>query len=144
MVFGRFDLDPCSPTRDSRRAPVRAKVRFTEEEDALRLSWFGKVFMNPPYGRELSHWTSKAREEFLSGNAKTIVGLVPARTDTKWWHRDITAHATVFFLKGRLSFGKEGQSAPFPSALIIWSRGGKDIQGLRKQFPEAQVVDKPI
>lgn len=142
IVFGRFDLDPCSPTRNSRRAPVRAKVRFTEEDDALSLAWFGNVFMNPPYGRELSHWTAKANGEFLSGNAITIVGLIPARTDTIWWHRDIASQATVFFLKGRLSFGKGGQSAPFPSALVIWSRVVEWLEGLKEQFPEAQVVDR--
>ena len=54
------------------------------------------------------------------GNAKTVIALVPARTDTGWWHNDIAGQASIFFLKGRLSFGDGSQPAPFPSALIVW------------------------
>src|SRR5206468_3029517 len=53
-VFGVFDLDPCSPTSDKRRAPVRARLHFTPTDDGLNLPWHGRVFLNPPYGRELS------------------------------------------------------------------------------------------
>ena len=54
-VFGRFDLDPCSPVADRRGAPVKARVRYTREDDGLVLPWFGTVFVNPPYGRELPY-----------------------------------------------------------------------------------------
>src|SRR4029453_9193014 len=57
-VFGVFDLDPCSPSSNSRTAPVKAKVYYTEADDGLSLPWFGNVFCNPPYGRALRHWVT--------------------------------------------------------------------------------------
>ena len=104
-VFGRFDLDPCSATKDRRLARVKARTYFTATDDGLSLPWSGTVFLNPPYGRELRFWSAKARTEFELGNAKTVIALVPARTDTGWWHNDIAGKASIFFLKGRLSFG---------------------------------------
>jgi transcriptional regulator with XRE-family HTH domain len=83
-VFGGFDLDPCSPRKT--KPPVRAKVHFTAEDDGLSLPWRGVVFLNPPYGRTLGRWIAKARHEVESGNAKTAVALIPARTDTTYWH----------------------------------------------------------
>jgi transcriptional regulator with XRE-family HTH domain len=81
-VFGVFDLDPCSPTSNSRTAPVRAKVHYTEDDDGLSLPWFGTVFMNPPYGRSLSRWTAKASAEVEQGNTEVVIGLLPARPDS--------------------------------------------------------------
>jgi hypothetical protein len=77
------------------------------------------VFLNPPYGRELRFWTAKARSEFELGIAKTVIALVPARTDTGCWLNDIAWKASIFFLTGRLSFGDGSRPAPFPSALIV-------------------------
>jgi len=113
-VFGEFSLDPCSPTRHKRIAPVRAKMHFTAEENGLALPWFGNVFCNPPYGRALRHWVTKAYEESRCGNTQTIVMLIPARTDTKFWHQSIVGKAAIFFLQGRLKFGHAEQVAPFP------------------------------
>jgi phage N-6-adenine-methyltransferase len=123
-VFGTFDLDPCSPCGNSRTAPVRAKVYYTEADDGLSLPWFGHVFCNPPYGRALCHWVAKAYEESRCGNTQTIVMLIPARTDTKFWHQSIVGKAAILFLKGRLKFGNAEQVAPFPSCLVVW--GGSD------------------
>lgn len=139
-VFGRFDLDPCSPSKDRRRCRVRARVRFTVEDDALSLAWFGNVFVNPPYGRELGAWTAKARAEFESGSVDTLVALVPARTDTNWWHRDIIPFGTVFFLRGRLRFGDGQQSAPFPSALVVFGGNSEQIQSLSAVLPDSHLV----
>jgi hypothetical protein len=83
-VFGTFDLDPCSPTSDGRTTFVKAKAYFTETDDGLSLSWFGRVFMNPPYGRSIHHWTAKAEVE--QGNAEVVVGSLPARLDTRYAH----------------------------------------------------------
>ncbi len=131
-VFGEFDLDPCSPTRKKNAAPVKAKVRYTVEDDGLGLPWFGTVFLNPPYGRTLGHWTMKAKEEVAKGNAKIVVALLPARTDTSYWHRDIARSAHVFFLQGRLRFGEGRQAAPFPSALVAWGAASQEISALEE------------
>ena len=94
-MFGVFDLDPCSPTSNGHTAPVRANVHYTEDDDGLSLPWFGTVYMNPPYGRSLSQWTAKAKAEVEQGNAEIVVGLLPARPDTSYWHRDIAGSASV-------------------------------------------------
>ena len=143
-VFHRFDLDPCSPTADRRRAPVKAKVYFTADDDGLTVPWFGTVFMNPPYGRELRHWVKKGRDEVDHGNAHTVVALIPARTDTTWWHDYIASQADVIFLRGRLSFGQAGQSAPFPSALVIWSQRDELLSRLASVFPGVGVGERGL
>ena len=76
------------------------------------------VFCNPPYGRELPKWVKKCYEEFKQG--ATVVMLVPARTDTKWFHDYIYHEAEIRFIKGRLKFGDGKQSAPFPSMIAIF------------------------
>ena len=136
-VFDHFDLDPCSSSKDRRIARVKARAYFTAEDDGLSLPWSGTVFLNPPYGRELRFWTAKARSEFELGNAKTVIALVPARTDTGWWHNDIAGKASIFFLKGRLSFGDGTQPAPFPSALIVWGLSAEKAPILKSAIPEA-------
>ncbi len=138
VVGGAFDLDPCSPVRRGPGAPVRAKVRYTAGDDALSRPWRGRtVFVNPPYGRELGAWMAKAREEHLSGRAGLIVALVPARTDTRWWHESIAGAADVWMLRGRLSFGDGAMPAPFPSAIVVWGATTATRQGVGQAFPDA-------
>ena len=89
--------------------------------DALTCVWDGAsgggwIFLNPPYGRAIKSFMRKADEEAKQG-AK-IVALVPARTDTAWWH-DYCIHYEIRFIRGRLKFGGSKNSAPFPSALVI-------------------------
>lgn len=108
-----FTLDPCA-------TPENAKCSryFTPFDDGLKQSWAGEaVFMNPPYGREIGRWVQKAYQEVRSG-AFVVVGLVPARTDTAWWH-DYCMKGEVRFLRGRLKFSGGGP-APFPSAVVVW------------------------
>lgn len=109
--FG-FDLDPCA-------LPDNAKCAryFTPDDDGLAQSWVGRVFMNPPYGRTIGQWMRKAFESAQAG--ATVVCLVPARTDTAWWH-DYAARGEVRFIRGRLKFGNAKTSAPFPSAVVIF------------------------
>ena len=80
------------------------------------------VFMNPPYGRDIKLWVKKAYMESLNG-AKVLC-LIPARTDTSYWHDYIFPNAKdINFLRGRLKFEVGGISkdpAPFPSALILF------------------------
>jgi phage N-6-adenine-methyltransferase len=136
-VFGAFDLDPCSPTSNGRTAHVKAKVYYTQDDDGLSLPWFGRVFCNPPYGRALCHWVTKAYEESRCGNTETIAMLIPARTDTKFWHQSIVGKATIFFLQGRLKFGGTKQGAPFPSCLVVWGGSDEVITAIEAALPEA-------
>src|SRR5215831_8922269 len=98
---------------------------------------FGTVFMNPPYGPSLSLWTAKAKAEVEQENAELVVGLLPARPDTHYWHRDIAGSASVFFLKGRLKFGGTKQVAPYPSCLVVWGASDEIIVALQAVCPEA-------
>jgi phage N-6-adenine-methyltransferase len=136
-VFGTFDLDPCSPFAHRRRAPVRARVHFVPGDDGLTLPWFGTVFVNPPYGRVLRSWVEKAHSEVGKQRAGTVVALLPARTDTRWWHEHVAHQADVFILRGRLAFGAGDQAAPFPSALVLWGATDELRAAMRTAFPEA-------
>lgn len=109
--FG-FETDVCA-------LPSNAKCArfFTPEIDGLTQDWGGVCWMNPPYGRAIGHWMRKAYESSQCG--ATVVCLVPARTDTAWWH-DYAAKGEVRFLRGRLKFGGAKNSAPFPSAIVVF------------------------
>ena len=94
---------------------------FTETEDGLLQSWYGVVFCNPPYS-SVAKWIEKAYRESLLG--ATVVLLIPSRTDTAAWHRFIFPHAAeIRFVRGRLKFGGSANSAPFPSAVIVFRPG---------------------
>ena len=127
----RFDLDPCSPRK---KGLVKAKIRFTADDDGLSFSWHGTVFVNPPYGRTIGNWIAKARSKFDEGNAKRIVLLIPARTDTSYWHEHIEDQAKVWFLRGRLKFSDGNQSAPFPSALVFYGASLEEIETLDREL----------
>ncbi len=113
MVFG-FTLDPCATPKTA-----KCKKFYTIKDNGLNKSWANEiVFMNPPYGREIGKWIKKAFDEWISG--ATVVCLIPARTDTSYWHNYIFGRASVRFIKGRIAFGNAKQGAPFPSALVIF------------------------
>ena len=135
VVGGGFELDPCSPGRG--RCRVSASTHYDEEDDGLSQHWRGSVYMNPPYGREIGLWTAKAREEVRCGRASSVVALLPARTDTRWWHADIVGRADAWLLRGRLSFGDGEQSAPFASALVVWPPGLPLAVAMDAEFPDA-------
>lgn len=107
-----FTLDVCA-------LPQTAKCRqfFTPSDDGLTQQWQGVCWMNPPYGREIVGWMRKAFEESRRGC--TVVCLVPARTDTEWWHQYAT-HGEIRFIRGRVRFGGAKNCAPFPSAIVIF------------------------
>lgn len=100
--FG-FDHDPCPPD-------------FIV--DGLMSEWGGVNFVNPPYSRALPLWVKKAFDEWQKG--KTVVMLIPSRTDTRWWHDYCMKATEIRFIKGRLKFDDQKNSAPFPSAIIIF------------------------
>ena len=140
-ALGTIDLDPCSPTAHRASAPVKASVYYTDADDGLSLPWHGIVFLNPPYGRGLKEWVAKAKDEVFCGNARMVVALIPARTDTRYWHQHVAGSATVFFLRGRLTFGAADAAAPFPSALALWGATAHQVTALEKSLPDAWVVN---
>lgn len=94
---------------------------FDKGIDALEQDWHivkGYIWCNPPYGKHLKLFIKKAYDEWKKG-AK-IVMLIPSRTDTSYWHDYIFNHAKIEFIRGRLKFGESKNSAPFPSAVVIW------------------------
>lgn len=112
-----FTLDPCA-------TPANAKCKrfFTKEQDGLSQDWSGeRVFMNPPYGKQIGSWMRKAKAESEKG--ALVVCLVHARTDTRWWHEYVERGADeIYFVRGRLKFSSKTaiSPAPFPSALVIY------------------------
>lgn len=109
----RFTLDVCA-TPENAKCPQY----FTSDMDGLTKQWHGTVWMNPPYGREIGKWVEKAFTESKEHSA-TVVCLLPARTDTRWWHR-FCAKGDIYFIPGRLKFGDAKTNAPFPSAVVVF------------------------
>lgn len=115
-----FDLDPCADEYNH-----KCERYFTEQDDGLAQDWISThthtVFMNPPYGREISKWIRKAYEEAQKGGV--VVALIPSRTDTRYWHDYVMKAAEIRFVRGRLQFGDSKNSAPFPSAVVVFRKG---------------------
>lgn len=110
-----FNLDPCA-------LPDNAKCEkyFTPEDDGLAQDWSQyRVFCNPPYGRKIGAWVKKCHDEAKRG--ALVVLLIPARTDTSYFHDYIYHKAELRFVRGRLKFGNANQGAPFPSMVAIFT-----------------------
>lgn len=130
-TLGAIDLDPCS---NSKRDPViPAREHYTRAENGLSLPWIGRVYMNPPYGREIILWIKKLLSEYEAGRVSAAIALVPARVDTTWF--SLLYEYPVVFVRGRLRFLtalRESQgSAPFPSAIVYL---GPDIESFIGEF----------
>lgn len=111
-----FTLDPCADMHNA-----KCKKYFTQEQDGLKQDWSGEiVFCNPPYGRQLSKWVQKAFDETYCGKCRCVVMLIPARTDTKWFHDYIYNKSEIRFIKGRIKFGGQTENAPFPSMIVVY------------------------
>ena len=112
-----FNLDPCADEFNH-----KCDRYFTIKENGLLQDWGGSsVYVNPPYGREIGKWVEKAyRTNQEHGNL--VVMLLPARTDTKWFHDFIYNKAEVRFVRGRLKFGDSKNSAPFPSMVVVYRK----------------------
>lgn len=112
-----FTLDVCA-------LPENAKCEkyYTPEMDGLSQPWQGVVWCNPPYGREVGQWVRRAYLSVSTGYADVVVMLLPARTDTRWFHEYIYHKAEIRFVKGRLKFGDSNNSAPFPSMVVIFRK----------------------
>ena len=108
--------------------------------DGLAHDWSGRVYLNPPYGREMPKWIAKAVAEVEAGNCELVCALIPARTDTKAWQTYILNQfvrpfeenwtggefheqlSLVRFLPGRVKFSGHKDPAPFPSAVVVWQK----------------------
>lgn len=121
--FG-FTLDVCATAETA-----KCDKYFSPETDGLKQDWTGVCWMNPPYGREIGKWVQKAFEESRKG--ALVVCLIPARTDTSYWHEYCLKAAEIRFVRGRLKFGASKNSAPFPSAIVIFRQeaGGPKVVG---------------
>ena len=116
--FG-FTLDPCATEFNH-----KCENYYTKNENGLEQDWAGNVvFCNPPYGREIGEWVRKCHEESKKPNTMCVM-LIPARTDTKYFHEYIYNHAEVRFIRGRLKFGDGNGIAPFPSMIVVFGKKG--------------------
>jgi len=121
-ALGEFDLDPCT---HKDRPWDTAKNHYTIEDDGLFMPWFGRVWMNPPYGSKMAEWLNKIA---LHGNG---IALTFARTDTKQFHYYVFPFATsILFMKGRISFfdinGKQGTGSGAPSVLLAYGESNSE------------------
>jgi site-specific DNA-methyltransferase (adenine-specific) len=124
VVFDRldkefhFDLDPCATDENH-----KCSAFFKKEQDGLQYSWAGhSVFVNPPFS-DIKAWVEKSYLSSLKPNTRVVM-LVPARTDTKWFHKYVTRAREVRFIEGRLKFGGSDNSAPFPSMIVVFEKAG--------------------
>ena len=117
-----FTLDPCSTENNHKCINY-----YTIKENGLSKSWRGAiVYCNPPYGRDIYKWIEKAYNENKNNNVLVVL-LLPARTDTKWFHEFIYKQHKIEFIKGRLKFNDGKQSAPFPSMIVyMLNKGGNN------------------
>ena len=118
-----FDIDLAADAKNT-----KCPTFYTSKDNALRLPWHGTCWLNPPYGKrqhKLSDWVQKAFEETQSRplvrlTSCTVVMLIPARTNTKWWHNYCMKAAEIRFVNGRPKFGDAKYGLPQPLALIVF------------------------
>ena len=112
-----FTLDPCANEENH-----KCDLFYTKEQDGLTKDWGGNVvFCNPPYGKEIADWVRYSYEQSQKPNT-TVVMLIPARTDTRYFHDYIYGKAEIRFIKGRLKFGNATTAAPFPSMVVVYRK----------------------
>ena len=137
-LFGIIDLDPCSNSHEAPNVP--ALVHFTREDDGLSRPWFGRVYLNPPYGKGIGPWIEKVREEHEAGRVTAAVVLVKAATDTRWF-RVLSERYPRCEVAGRLRFSGCKNPAPFPSVLFYL---GDEVQRFADVFGRFGVLVAPL
>jgi phage N-6-adenine-methyltransferase len=113
----KFDLDVCANQKNT-----KLENFYSEKDDAFKKPWVGKIWMNPPYGSAglIQKWIKKAHDEASTGKC-TVVALLPARTDTVWFH-DYCARHDIFFIRRRIKFVGGGSCATFPSCIVVFKK----------------------
>lgn len=129
-VFGQIDLDPCSNGKGD-AANVPARDHYTQADNGLSLPWWGKVYMNPPYGDEIGAWVARLIEQYETGEIDSAIALLPARVDTQWF-APLWDYA-LCFVRGRLKFSGADNSAPFPSVVVYL---GLDAPAFERAFAD--------
>lgn len=111
-----FDLDPCASDDNH-----KCERYYTKADNGLVKDWGGaRVFCNPPYGRDIAKWVKKCYEEAQKPDT-LVVMLIPARTDTAYFHDYIYGKSEIRFLRGRLHFNNHKNAAPFPSMIVVFN-----------------------
>ena len=111
-----FTIDVCASKENAKVSRF-----YTKEQNGLNQDWTGEtVWCNPPYGRQIKHWIYKAYQHFIGGGRAVL--LIPARTETSWFHDYIYGQAEVRFIRGRLHFNNSKWNAPFPSMIVIYGK----------------------
>jgi hypothetical protein len=128
-VFGEIDLDPCSNSREAPNVP--ALNHYTAADDGLAREWFGRVYMNPPYGDEIPQWVDRLVQAYEGEEINAAIALVPGRIDTNWF-RPLWAYA-ICAVYGRLRFSGAENSAPFPSVIVYM---GPDVELFKEAFED--------
>jgi phage N-6-adenine-methyltransferase len=134
--FGEIDLDPCSNDHGD-QANVPAKNHFTKDDNGLTRDWTGRIYMNPPYGREVAEWVSKLKSEVSNGHVEEAVVLIASRTDTQWFNSLVKYGCVWCAVEGRLSFtgpNADKNGAPFPSAIFYIGDRVQDFYHIFKDF----------
>lgn len=124
-TLGEIDIDPCS----SSQKLVPAKIHYTQMDNGLLFPWQGRIYMNPPYGREIDTWVEYLCSQWKAGNIIQAIALTPARTDTQWFKK--LRNFPKCFVSGRLKFSGYDNSAPFPSMVTYL---GRDIEKFARTF----------
>lgn len=141
-VMGAIDLDPASSKA------AQATIGATEwygldhpvesHRDGLKLGWFGRVWMNPPYGDEIGEWVDRLIHQYETGQVVEALALLPSRTDTAWFHRALRGRPYPFcLLQGRLKFSGAENSAPFPSVIVYL---GENVQRFHEVFSSIGII----
>lgn len=120
-----FELDVCASPENA-----KCKEYIGKALNGLEVPWYGRCWMNPPYGREIGLWVKKAYESVRDGRAELVVCLLPARTDTAWFH-DYCTRGEIQFIRKRLKFGNSKNNSPFPSMIVIFRRDAGNIRSCR-------------
>lgn len=115
-----FTLDVCATKENA-----KCEFYYSPQDNGLEMPWSFEYikevcWLNPPYGREIGRWVKKAYEEAQSFNC-VVVALLPARTDTAWWHDYVMKAQQIYLIRGRLKFVGGKSCAPFPSAVVVFA-----------------------
>ena len=120
-----FNLDVCALPENTKCAAY-----YTPEMNGLVQPWYGNCWCNPPYGRKIGEWVKRAHNYAMEGI--TTVMLLPARTDTQWFHDYIlNPKREIRFIRGRLKFGDSKNSAPFPSMVVVFRPKMEMLEGMK-------------
>lgn len=117
-MFGSIDTDPCSNSHENPNIP--AHTLYTKDDDGLAHTWYGKTYLNPPYGTEIGKWTNKLIADYKQGNVEEALALLPARIDTAWFYP--LYEFLMCNVRGRIQFANSPYSAPFPCVIVYLGR----------------------